>query len=328
MLRGPWPRITSDGVALAELEADVAAGRGSASDLEAALGRLLAEAVRAQVETGMGLVTDGSVRWGDPAGAVLDACRLGDTGPDGMLVRAWRATAALTDSVVAQEVPGPLTLAIREAGGLGDVGAVTGRAGDLAELLAGELTALRAAGCTVIVVDEPGAVSIGGDVVLRDGFVRAHGRLLEDAREAHMMLAVAGGSANEAGAGTIVGLGYNSFLFDLLAGPDNWYLVREAAGDRGIVCGALATAPARPLYDQVPLLVWAAQYAASANGRGLDRVGISNASSLAAVGPAVASEALGQLALAAKLALMPLDEAVEAGLDPRAVRRMPGAPVG
>lgn len=335
MLWGPWPRVTADGDSIAALEADVAAGRRAAADLETALAQLLAETVAAQVDAGMGLVTDGSVRWADPVGAVLDAIRVGDTGPGGMLVRGWAAAAALTDVEVAQVVPGPLTLAVREAGdavepaGPGrDRDAVGGRAVALAEDLAGELAALRAEGCGVIVIDEPAAVSIGTDEVLRDAFVRAHQRALRGAGGGHTMLAVAGGSAREAGPDTIVGLDYDSFLFDLIAGPDNWHLVRAAAGERGIVCAALAAEPGAVLGDQVPVLVWAAQYAASANGRSIDRVGLANASSLAALDPGVAVGALRQLARAAELAPMPLADAVKAGLDPRAIRVMPGAPTG
>ena len=186
----------------------------------------------------------------------------------------------------------------------------------------------RAAGCRVVVIDEPAAVSIGADGLLRRGFTSAHGRLLRDAGEMHLMLAVTGGSAHDAGAETIVGLAYNSFLFDLVAGPDNWYLVRAAAGERGIVCAALSAAPGGGVEDQVPLLVWAAQYAASANARGLDRVGLANASSLAALDPGRAADALRQLGRAAELAPMPLEDAVAAGLDPRAVRRTPRTPAG
>ena len=66
---------------------------------------------------------------------------------------------------------------------------------------------------------------------------------------------------------------------DLIAGPENWRFVRVVPGERGIVCGALAPDPGG---DEGPeTLLWAAAYAASSQGRGRDRVGLSTASSLA-----------------------------------------------
>ena len=56
-------------------------------------------AVRAQLDAGLELVTDGLVRWPDPAAALLDAIRAGDTGADGLLVRAWRETADVAASL-------------------------------------------------------------------------------------------------------------------------------------------------------------------------------------------------------------------------------------
>jgi hypothetical protein len=137
------------------------------------------------------------------------------------------------------------------------------------------------------------------------------------------MLAITGGSAAAAGAGTILGAPYASFLFDLLAGPDNWHLVRAAPPERGIVVAALAAGPGRDALDQSPLLVWAAQYAASARGRGLERVGLANAASLADLSPADARRALDALARAARFATLPPAEAVAAGLDRRTFTSSP-----
>ena len=323
MLRGPWPRVTSDGLVVADLEAEVAAGGRPAADLEAAIERLVADAVEAQVESGMDLVTDGSVRWADPAKAVLAAFSAGDTGPGGMLVRAWKAAAAITDANLAQAIPGPWTLGLREVGAWGDLDVVNGQALAHAATLAGEVAALRDAGCPVIIVDEPAAVGIGANARARDGFVRAHGRLLREAGGLHLMLSVVGGSAHALGAEAVFGLAYHSFCFDLIAGPDNWHLIRSAPGARGIVCAALTAAPDKPLGDQSPQLVWAAQYAASANGRGLDRVGLANATSLDGLAPAGARAALDAMAQAAAYAVMSLEDAVKAGFDEKALRVMP-----
>lgn len=323
MLRGPWPRTTTDGVSLPDLEARVEAGTAERSELDATADRLVGEALAAQEAAGCGLLTDGQVRWEDPAKAHLVAVTRNDTGPDGLLLRTWRAAAALTSHPVAQAVTGPWTLALREVGAWGDLGVISGQAYAHAEVLAGELRLLAEAGCPVAIVEEPAAVSIGENVKMRAGFVRAHRRLLADAPELHAMLSITGGSAHAAGPETIFGASYRSHLFDLIAGPDNWYLVRQAPGERGIICAALVAVPGRTGIDQAPVLVWAAQYAASANGRGLDRIGLANASPMAALTPAEASTALAELARAASFATMPLKDAIAAGLDPKALEVMP-----
>ena len=310
MLSGGWPRITAEGTRIDDLEG---------AEHDAAVERLVAELVAAQVAAGIGLVRDGDVRWRDPAGAVLAAIASGDTGDDGLLVRAWRATSALTEQPVAQSLPGPWTLAARDVGGWGDPGVVTGRASELAGILAVDIAALAAAGCPVVVVDEPAAVTLGEDPALGAGFLRAHRRLLAKAPDAHAMLAITHGSAHVSGPRPIFGAPYRSHLFDLIAGPDNWYLVRSAPGDRGIVCAALRVGGQASSDDQAPLLSWAAHYAASANGRGLDRVGIANAGSFETLQPDVARRALDDLGRAAALAGLPPKEAVDLGMDPRAI---------
>ncbi|HEY4751942.1 MAG TPA: hypothetical protein VIH37_01580, partial [Candidatus Limnocylindrales bacterium] len=113
---------------------------------------------------------------------------------------------------------------------------------------------------------------------------------------------------------------WRSVLVDLIAGPDNWQLVRELPGDRGVVCAALRIRKDGLEIDQAPELVWAAQYAASSNGRGLTRVGLANATRLAHRMPDAAALAMRQLAQAAGFAAMPVGDAVEAGLDPRTIR--------
>jgi hypothetical protein len=324
MLQGPWPRITGDGTRLADLEAGVAAGRASSADLEAAVERVAAEAVAAQVDAGMGLVTDGGVRWADPEAALLGALRDGDTGAGGMLVRAWRATADLTDVPVAQAITGPWGLALADEGPRGDREAVVGRARELADGLASELEALAGAGCPLVQVAEPGATRIGNDERQRAGFLAAQHRLLRRAGDLHAMLLVTGGSAAEAGPEAIFGAPYDSYLFDLIAGPDNGHLVRSAPPERGIVCAALVAGGGAEDRDQAPQLVWAARYAASCGARGSGRVGLANASPLDGLAPDAARRAVAALVRAADLAAMPVAEAVEAGLDPRVVSAMSG----
>ena len=295
MLHGPWP-----------------GGR----PIEGDANQLVAEALTAQSGAGLDLLTDGLSRWPDPTAALLDALERGQIGDRGMLVEAWRSTAALPEalgSTVAAVVTGPCTL----AAAVGDLAA----AGQYGDLLAGELAALEAAGCPIVVIDEPAATRVGADDGRRAIYREAHRRLLARTPSLHAMLAVTGGSAWDAGAATILDAPYRSYLFDLVAGPDNWYLVRAAPGDRGIVCAALE---APSLADQAPLLVWAARYAASANGRGLDRVGVSNASSLEGLDPRDARRALEALARGARLASLDPQSAIEEGLDPRTFSQGPG----
>jgi hypothetical protein len=330
MLLGPWPRVTADGVSLAALEREVDSGRADPGDLEVAVERCVVEALDSQAEAGMGLLTDGGVRWADPARAMLDAVRAGDLGSDGMLVRAWHSAASRSGLPVAQAMPGPWTLARLEAGATEAStpeapGTVADRADELAGALSGELDALARAGCPVVQVMEPAVTGIGADAAARAGFVRAHRRLLERMGDLHAMLAVVGGSAAEAGAEVLFGMPYASYAFDLLAGPDNWYLVREAPADRGIVCAALRAGNGAEDRDQAPQLVWAARYAASSRGRGLERVGLANASPLVGLAPAAARRALDALARSSALAAMPPGRAVEAGLDPRTFSARPGA---
>lgn len=326
MLSGPWPRVLTDGTDLTALEVDVAAGRRAVADLEAAVDALVRETIEAQAEAGMGFLTDGHVRWADPAAVVLAALDAGDSGPDGLLLRAWRASGAVAaagaDVHVAQALPGPYTLGRR---GCPDIAPNSDereeRTLSLAGALAAELAALAAAGCPVVVVEEPAAVEVGADPWERALFAAAQRRLLADTEafpDLHAMLAVTGGSAWEAGAEAIFAAPYRSYLFDLIAGPDNWYLVRAAPPERGIVCGAMRV-EAIGGEDEVPTLVWAARYAASAGGRGLDRIGLANGTPLARCDPARAREALLIVGRAADLAVMPLQEAVKAGLDPRTV---------
>jgi hypothetical protein len=293
MLHGGWSRPEDE-------------GRGD---------EVVREAVLAQLEAGLDLVSDGRVH-GSGALAGPGALGGGERGPDGPLVRAWRTVGAMPEvqaagAVVSATIVGPYSLG-RGAGE--DPVAV-------ARVLGRGLAALADAGCTLVVVDEPDAVSIGTDDEERRRFREAQSALLAPVPELHAMLAITGGSAWEAGAATILDAPYRSYLFDLIAGPDNWYLVRATPGDRGIVCAALR-APSRE--DQAPLLVWAARYAASSNGRGPARVGLANASPLAALDPGEVREAAAALVRAARLAGMEPDDAVAAGLDVRTFRQPAG----
>ena len=233
---------------------------------------------------------------------------------------AWRAASALTDYPVAQAVPGPYSLGRRNTG----VSAARRRARTmaLADALAVVLRALADAGCPIVVVEEPTAIRIGTNSGERRLFADAHRRLLEGVPDLHAMLAISGGSAADAGPETIFAAPYRSHLFDLIAGPDDWNLVRAAPPDRGIVCAVLRAGPG-PSDDQAPILVWAAQYAASTGSRGLARVGLANTTPLRGLSAADALTAARALGRAAGLAAMTPEDAVAAGLDARTFANRP-----
>ena len=258
----------------------VAAGPARPPSLEATSTGLVAEAVAAQVEAGMGLVTDGQVRWPDPVDAVLRGARRTATpGPDGFLVRAWRATAVSgTGSrggiVVAQALPGP-SLARAVGGG-----------SDLVRRPRRRRPAIRAlgrpAGCPRGQSwSEPAAI-IDPARTRADAVHAGPARLFSvvaDVADApppavHAMLPITGGSAHEAGAG------------DHLRGAVPVLPVRPRRRSRQLA--PRARGPGRPGDRVRGALAWALatwsstrrrsssgprEYAASANGRGIDAGG-------------------------------------------------------
>ena len=142
-----------------------------------------------------------------------------------------------------------------------------------------EILALAEAGCPFIEIEECDAHLIGADEAERRLFREAHLALTDGIAGVHLSLAIVGGSADGAGIETILAAPYPSLAVDVIDGPDNWRLVRDVPGDRGIVVGAMS--PHHPSDDGPELLLWAAAYAASSQGRGRDRVGLATAGSLA-----------------------------------------------
>jgi methionine synthase II (cobalamin-independent) len=231
------------------------------------------------------------------------------------VVEAWHAATGAAARPVKQVLAGPYS-----AGRDGP----RDRPAELAERLRATILALTEAGCSFVEVEEPEALAITLVPGERARFVDAHRRLVDGLTGTHVSLALSGGNLDGAGPATFFDLAYASFAFDLIAGPDNWRLIAQAPGDRGIVCGALDPAAGG---DETPeLLMWAAHYAASTQGRGLDRVGLANAPSLAMLEPDVALRKLRRVADAATLAGTD-PQAAAAALDPRAVggrRNRPG----
>lgn len=285
-------------------------------------------AVAAQQGAGLEPVTDGRLRWPNPLGPLggLPGITTGVRG-DGHGLRAtaaptwegpltvadWAFTAGVTRHAVKQVLPGPFTAGRRiEPGPLGRERLTLG----LAEALNAEIAALTRAGCPLVEIDEPDVTVIGSDDSERRLFVEAHRRLTGDLSGTHLSLAVTGGNADTAGVGIFIDAPYASYAFDLIAGPDNWRLVVLIPGDRGIICGALDSRPGSD--DSVELLAWAAHYAASTNGRGLERVGLATVPGLDGQDWSTVSRKLTRLGKAVGVAGLSGD-AFAASIDPRAV---------
>ena len=181
------------------------------------------------------------------------------------VVGRWAAAASAVATPVKAVLLGPWS-ATRTPGGRPELAA---------EQLAGTIAALAAAGCPFVEIAEPDAGAIADDPSAALAFRAAHLRLVDGSEGIHASLALTGGNLDGAAPATFFDLAYASYAFDLIAGPDNWRLVTQAPADRGIVCGALGLAPDADETREV--LVWAAHYAASTNGRGLARVGLANA---------------------------------------------------
>lgn len=294
------------------------------------------EAIAAQEAAGLEPLTDGGARWSDPVSALaagLDGFEIDGPipylGTEATVLRpratdeprwrrpialdGWRFAAGCTTRAVKQTLVGPYTLAyLAEAGDLGRERLTLA----LAEALREELLALAAAGCPLVQVDEDAATRIGHDPTERRLFRDAQRRLTDGIEGIHLSLAIATGNADGAGASTIFDAPYHSHLFDLIAGPDNWRLIARAPGERGIICAALD--PAAPSAGQLEVLVWAARYAASTGGRGLQRVGLAVARGLERLSPDDARAKLRLLGEAARLATAARDELARS-LDPRAL---------
>ncbi|MCU0479303.1 MAG: hypothetical protein MUE92_11285, partial [Chloroflexi bacterium] len=187
---------------------------------------------------------------------------------------------------------------------------------DAARRLSAALHALADAGCPLVEIHEP-SPSLPSDDAGRAVFAAAHAALLDGlAERMHASLAITGGDALALGAEALFAAPYRSHLFDLLDGPESWRLVALAPGERGIVVGVGDASGRRR--TRLEDLVWAAGYAASTRGRGMDRVGIAPSASLAGLAPDRAQAVLALLGEAARIIAAGGGGVLER-LDPRAI---------
>lgn len=251
--------------------------------------------VTAQVEAGLELLADGRVH---PATSTPED-----------LVSAWTAT---RDAGAARAPALPAKLAV-----VGPFGAA-GPEGALktARALNQALHALAEAGGPVVEIHEPAAM-LPSDDAGRAAFAAAHVALLAGIpADLHASLAITGGDAMALGATALFAAPYRSHLFDLVAGPESWRLVAVAPPERGIVVGVGDASGCRR--TRIEDVTWAAGYAASTQGRGMDRVGIAPSGSLAGLSPEWARSVLDLLGEAARTIAGGRNE-VLARLDPRAI---------
>jgi hypothetical protein len=261
--------------------------------------------------TGLELISDG----GTPAAP---------TDSPATVVARWVSASTASSGPVKAVLLGPFSAA--RSAGRSSAGRVSaGRdsaasADELADQLRPTIAALAAAGCVLIEIAEPDASVIATDPSAATMFAAAHARLVDGSEGIHASLALPAGNLDGTPPAVLFDLAYASYAFDLIGGPDNWRLIVQAPTDRGIVCGAQGLLPGADTNREV--LVWAAHYAASTNGRGLARVGLANAP-LAASDPGPSrSEVLRKLAIvaeASRIAAVESGEEMSRLLDPRAV---------
>lgn len=312
--------------------------------------KLVRELLEEQIDAGLGLLTDGQVRWEDAQTAVARGLegfeltgllRYFDTNTyyrqpralaepqwtHPILVADWRTADELAREAARERETDPLPVKAclvgpYTLGRLSDAGSI-GREKltlALAEALAQEVRALLEAGAPVVQIDENALSMIGRDddaerTLAADALTRLT-EGLGDLSDAHLCLAVTMGSAQHAGADLLYEQPFASYLFDLIAGPDSWRVIAYAPHDRGIVCGVADARNTRA--DDEAVMVWGARYAASLGRRGPDRVGLAPSTGLEYLPRDRAKAKIEGLAEAARKAGLPGRELAHE-IDPRAV---------
>ncbi|MGZ6293763.1 MAG: hypothetical protein ACXWPO_03030 [Candidatus Limnocylindrales bacterium] len=323
-------------------------GELDAAGFRAVQDELIRELLNEQLDAGLELLTDGQIRGDDPQTAIASGLegfeitgllRYFDTNtyyrqPRAVAVPRWRGPILVEDwataDTLARELAesraedprpvkaclvGPYTLArLSDCAELGRERVTLA----LAEALNEELKALAAAGAPIVQVDENAFTMIAWeDIDERRLAADALRRLTDGVEFTHLSLAVTMGNAEGVGATLLYDAPFQSYLFDLCAGPDNWRLISHAPTERGIIAGVADARTTR--MDSREVLVWGARYAAALNGRGLDRVGLSPSAGLEYLPRDRAKAKLESLGQAVRVAAITDEETLRGALDPRAV---------
>ncbi len=235
-------------------------------------------------------IVDGPVQWTRP-----------------IHVRDWQFADAESELIVKQTLIGPYTLAALTETSTGRDRAALAAA--LGEALRAEIGALAAAGCAFIEIDEPLALRLGDDPGEWRALHEAHTRLTRglDGEDApHLSLGLWGGRIDPSGHATLLGLGYKSFLVDVLAGPSAWRFIDAVPAELGIIVGSADSSS--ETMDETEVHVCAMAWAARGD-RGANRVGCAPNGALTRIGRHFAHRKCSRLGEAVNIAGMgPLQE--------------------
>lgn len=256
-----------------------------------------------QRDAGLGLLTDGCLHrvTGDPA-PVVAAWRLADH-----VARRLAAEDGLEAPLVKACLVGPWTMGDGEPA----------RVRTAARAIAGAIDALFEAGAPVVQLTEP---LVGGidatDHAAMDVLAEVLDRLASPVEDrGHLCLALVGGGPTRVPAERFA-RGFASYLFDLIAAPDDWRACTRTPAPAGLVVGVIDPRPGRPGAREVG--VWGARYAASMGGRGPARIGVCPGAGIERLDRDDARAVLELAAEVGRLADLPDRELVQE-LDPRTI---------
>lgn len=255
---GSYPKPPDEGEAFKVRKTlhGIEKGKASAEDLAAAQDELVTQVIKEQEEAGIELVTDGLARWDDiltPFARNWAGFEIGPLfrwfdnnvyyrrpvcngavewrGPSS--VEGYRFAASIASSPVKAVIPGPVSfaqLSLDEHYGDHEafVHAVAG-------VLAQEAAELEAAGATVIQIDEPALLGAPEDLALARAAIQT---ITDSLTEATTILATYFGDAKRLGA-ELFDIPVNGFGFDLVSGPENAEVIKDAPAGRIIQAGIL-----------------------------------------------------------------------------------------
>ena len=229
-------------------------GEANAEDLQRARDELVRAVIAEQEDAGVDLVTDGQVRWDDivtPFARKMTGFELGGllrwfdnnvyyrrpicTGPiewgGPASVEAFEFAQSVARRPVKAVISGPITfarLSVDEYYGDYERFVLA-----IAQVLAQEAFELRAAGATVIQIDEPSLLSAPEDMDLA---ARALAIVTKDLEGTDVIVAGYFADAKRLGAG-LYDLPVSDFGFDLVAGPENIEIIRAAPAGTKIQAG-------------------------------------------------------------------------------------------
>lgn len=259
--------------------------------------------VEDQLDAGLGMLTDGRVhRVGADPARVVDA---------------WRAADAVGHHLAAERGLEPPLLKACLVGPWTAGRGVPGAVSTAADRLAPAIDALFEAGAAVVQLTEPGLGAVEpSDAAAIDLATTTLDRLAEGVgRSGHLSLALAGGRPTAIPPERLV-LGFASYLFDLVASPDDWYRCAAIPGEAGLIAGVVDPRPGRPGVREVG--VWGARYAASMGGRGSARTGICPGAGIERLDRAAALAIITLAAGVARAADLP-DAELALEIDPMAI---------